>query len=125
MRTTKYWQLLGLTLLILSLLSACNPGNGDMGDPSQPPELPEDLESLVMLAKLDLSLKIGADIEDIKTISVEEINFSDASLGVREPGVEYAQVVTPGLIIMLEVDGKEYEYHASGAKVIQVPEQDF
>jgi hypothetical protein len=56
---------------------------------------------------------------------VEEINFSDASLGVREPGVEYAQVVTPGLIIILESDGEEFEYHASGARVIQVPEPEF
>ena len=122
MKMTKIWQLLGLFLAAAALLTACG-GNGQ--DAAQAPELPEDLESLVMLAKLDLSLKTGTNVEEIRTLSVEEINFSDASLGVREPGVEYAQVVTPGLIIMLEADGEEYEYHASGARVIQVPEPEF
>lgn len=123
MKKTKIRQLLGGILVAATLLTACG-GNGG-GDASQAPDLPEDLESLVMLAKLDLSLKTGVDIEKIDTISVEEINFSDASLGVREPGVEYAQVVTPGIIIMLEAEGKEYEYHASGARVIQVPEPEY
>jgi hypothetical protein len=122
MKRTKIWQLLGAILIGVTLLSACG-GNG--GDALQAPELPEDLESLVMLAKLDLSLKTGVNVDEIATLSVEEINFSDSSLGVREPGVEYAQVVTPGIIIMLEADGEEYEYHASGARVIQVPEPEF
>ncbi len=124
MKRSAIWRLLGLVLLTAAILSACGGGSKE-ADPGQAPELPEDLDSLVMLAKLDLSLKTGADIEEIKTLSVEEINFSDASLGVREPGVEYAQVVTPGLIIKLEADGKEYEYHASGALVIQVPEPEY
>lgn len=124
MKRSAIWRILGLVLLTAALLSACG-GRSTEPAPGQAPELPEDLESLVMLAKLDLSLKTGVDIEDIKTISVEQINFSDASLGVREPGVEYAQVVTPGLIIMLEADGEDYEYHASGALVIQVPEPEF
>ena len=121
MKRSFVWQLMGLVLLIAVLLSACSQGSQE-ADQGQAPALPEDLDSLVMLAKLDLTLKTGVDIEDIKTISMEEVNFSDAGLGVHQPGVEYAQVVTPGIIIMLEVDGKEYEYHASGALVIQVPE---
>lgn len=124
MKRTAIWRLLGLVLLTAALLTACGGGKQE-ADPGQAPDLPEDLDSLVMLAKLDLSLKTGVDIDKIETISVEQINFSDASLGVQEPGVEYAQVVTPGLIIMLEADGKEYEYHASGALVIQVPEPEF
>jgi hypothetical protein len=122
MKNNRMWILVVGFLLVLALLTGCGGSNQDA---PQVPELPDDLDSLVMLAKLDLSLKTGADIEDIKTVSVEEINFSDASMGVREPGVEYAQVVTPGLIIMLESDGEEFEYHASGARVIQVPEPEF
>ncbi len=118
MKKTQIWQLLGLLLAILAL-SACG-GNGD-GDASAPPELPEDAESLVMLAKFDLTLKTGIDIEEIKTTSITKNNFEDASLGVPDPGVEYASVVTPGYIIILEADGETYQYHASGERVVQKP----
>ena len=114
-----------LILLLAGTLSACSLFGGDDQDGSQPPELPEDLESLVMLAKFDLTLKTGVDIEKITTVSVEQINFSDTSLGVTEPGVQYEPIVTPGLIIILEAEGEEYEYRASGAKVIQVPDLGF
>jgi hypothetical protein len=115
-----------LILMVAGALSACGLfGGKDQNPSSQAPELPEDLESLVMLAKFDLTLRTGVELENIATVSVEQNNFTDSSLGVREPGVEYEAVVTPGLIIILEADGKEYEYHASGAKVILVPDPGF
>ena len=123
MKSPHTLRKLVLILILVGTLSACGLFGGD--DQPQPPDLPEDLESLVMLAKFDLTLKTGVDIEKITTVSVEEVNFSDTSLGVREPGVEYEAVVTPGLIIILEAEGKEYEYRASGAKVIQVPDLGF
>lgn len=118
MKKTKLWQVLGLLLIILAL-SAC--GGKEDGDSSLPPELPEDAESLVMLAKFDLTLKTGVDIEDIATKSITENNFEDASLGIPDPGVSYEAVVTPGYIIILEADGETYQYHASGARVVQKP----
>jgi hypothetical protein len=122
MKKTYTMLKLVLILILAGILSSC----GLFGDDQpQSPELPEDIESLVMLAKFDLTLKTGVDIEDITTVSVEEVNFSDPSLGVREPGVEYEPVVTPGLIIILEADGEEYEYRASGTRVIQVPDLGF
>ncbi len=115
-----------LSSLIISLIllsSACSlfpDQNSESGEGSIP-LLPEDIDSLVMLAKFDLALKTGADIEKMDTESVEEFNFADASLGVPEPGVEYIQVITPGYIIILNAEGETYEYHASGERVVQVP----
>ena len=94
MKKTRIWQILGLFVVILAL-SACG-GNGEV-DTSTPPELPEDAESLVMLAKFDLTLKTGIAIEDITTKSITENNFDDASLGIPDPGVTYEAVVTPGI----------------------------
>ena len=118
MKKIRIWQTLGFLLVILAL-SACG-GNGD-ADTSAPPVLPEDAESLVMLAKFDLTLKTGIDLDDITTKSITENNFEDASLGIPDPGVDYASVVTPGYIIILEADGETYQYHASGERVVQKP----
>ena len=114
-----------LSSLVISLIllsSACSLSSDQNSDPGEAsPPLSEDIDSLVMLAKFDLALKTGADIEKMETESVEEFDFADASLGVPEPGVEYTQVITPGYIIMIIAEGETYEYHASGERVVQVP----
>jgi hypothetical protein len=117
----KSQKYLFVSLLILILLvgTACAKDKGQ----TTPPELPEDVDSLVLLAQFDLTLKTNVDIEKISVVSVEETKFMDASLGVPEPGVEYPAVVTPGFIIILDADGDEYEYHASGERVVQVPQE--
>ena len=122
MKQNRIWFILGILLISLLVLSACSgSGENQPGEVSDPLELPEDVESLVMLAKFDLTIKTGVDIEDIITKSIEENLFEDASLGVPDPGVAYDAMITPGYIIMLEADGEMYQYHASGAKVVQKP----
>ena len=111
-----------ITALLLSLvvlLSAC--GSKKTEEVAPPPDLPEDVESLVMLAKFDLTLRTGVDLDEIDTKSLEETLFDDSSLGVPLPGVTYDAVITPGYIIILNAGGESYEYHASGEKVVQVP----
>ena len=123
MKEHRIWRPLGILLISIFLLSACSfGGKSQPVEESLPPELPEDTESLVILAKFDLSIKTGVDLEDIATKSIEETVFSDASLGIPETGVTYEAIATPGFIIMLEADGDLYEYRASGAKVVQVPD---
>jgi len=108
-------------ILLISLAIMMSSCKNEVDEPAVAPELPEDTESLVLLAKFDLVLRIGADIEDITTKSIEQTLFNDPSLGVPQEGAEYEAVVTPGYIIILELDGESYEYHASGAKVVMVP----
>ncbi len=120
MKRKNVWQVLGTLLITIILLTACG-GKDDVVESNLPPELPEDAESLVMLAKFDLTLKTGIDLDKITTKSIEETLFDDASLGVPETGITYAAVVTPGYIIKLEAGGDMYEYRASGALVVQVP----
>jgi hypothetical protein len=63
------------------------------------------------LALADLAAKLSVAPEAITVKSVEPIEWPDASLGCPQPGMMYAQVITPGYRIVLEVDGKSYEYH--------------
>ncbi len=111
--------LITIMFIPLILISACGIFNRE-ATPEAPP-LPEDIDPLVDLAIFDLVLENDLEIEDIQVISVEETEFNDASLGVPTPGLDYAQVVTPGLIIELEAGGEIYRYHASGNQVVRVP----
>lgn len=87
-----------------------------------PPAGPADSE-VVSKAKSDLAKRTGAAAGDIKTRSVEAVNWPDASLGCPQPDMMYAQVVTPGQRIVLETGGQTYEYHSGGANVVFCPPQ--
>ena len=65
----------------------------------------------------DLSKRTGIPKSDIKVVSVEAVEWPDASVGCPQPDKMYAQVVTPGYLIILEAGGQTYEYHSAGAGV--------
>jgi hypothetical protein len=75
----------------------------------------------VVQAKTDLAKRTGIAVNDIKTRSVEAVNWPDASLGCPQPDMMYAQVVTPGQRIVLEAGGQTYEYHSGGTNVVFCP----
>lgn len=76
------------------------------------------LEELILLAKENLAKRLGVKVEDISLVLTEEKTWSDAGLGCWEPGKAYAQVITPGYLIILQAMGMEYDYHASYYLVI-------
>jgi len=78
-------------------------------------------DALEEMAKNDLAKKLDIPVEDIETVSVKPTEFPDASLGVPEEGELYAQVVTPGYVIVLKANQKNYQYHAADQRVILVP----
>ena len=71
----------------------------------------------------DLSVQMGqvassrladlkqVDISEITVVSTEAVTWPDSSLGCPKPGMMYLQVLTPGYIVMLALDGVNYEYH--------------
>ncbi len=60
-----------------------------------------------------LASNLELDENDISIISNADAEFADTCLGVAMKDVECAQMVTSGKIIVLEVDGVQYEYHVS------------
>jgi hypothetical protein len=60
----------------------------------------------------DLAERLAIEAAQIEVIQVQNVAWRDGSLGCPEPGMMYAQVVTPGTRIVLAVDGTEYYYHA-------------
>lgn len=68
-------------------------------------------EELVTAAVTDLAERTGATPDQITLVSVEFMDWSDSSLGCPQEGFMYAQVITPGYLIILETNGEQYPYH--------------
>lgn len=109
--------LMGLLVIGLLSLVSCGPSA------QTPAEDYGEAQPLVDKATADLAGRLDISTGEIEVLEVEETDFPDASLGVPEPGQMYAQVITPGYIIELAVGDTVYEYHASGDRVVLVPEE--
>ncbi len=121
---------IGLLISLLFVLSGCL--SKTPTQPTSPPATPTPTseeeqggaEALIKLAKADLAQRTGLEAADITVQSVEEKVFPDASLGVPESDKSYAQVQTPGFIIILKAGGETYEYHGAESRVVAVPEEE-
>lgn len=117
--------ILVMLLLIIPLVSGCvetRPGNATVdnatvgGTTVGSPVTPE-YPSIVDMAKSDLAKRLNISEEKIHLIKQEKKDWPDTSLGFPEEGKMYAQVVTPGFVIILETGGKQYEYHSDYKRV--------
>ena len=68
---------------------------------------------MVAKTKAHLVAKLGVSEEEITVVSVEAVIWRDASLGCPMKGRMYAQVLTPGYQIILEVNGTQYDYRTN------------
>lgn len=73
--------------------------------------MPDEAGRLVQMAKEDLARRLEIPITEISVLSVEAVDWPDTSLGCPQPGMAYAQVITPGFLIVLEASGQTYDYH--------------
>lgn len=71
----------------------------------------EETAQVVAVAKERLARELDTSTEVVEILAVEPTEWSDASLGCPEPGKMYAQVVTPGYRVLLEVEGEQFEVH--------------
>jgi hypothetical protein len=129
-------------LLILFLLSACisledatpslpassplQASESPLREPLSTLDLPyaeeqeDEVKNLVQLARADLAAALNIKADDVELMDVEPVQWRDTSLGCPLPGMMYAQVITPGYRLTLEVDGQPYVYHTdSGQRVVR------
>lgn len=115
------WLILTLGLALALALAGCADLGGEEAAPTSVPPTStarppageeEGDQEAAAEAKADLASRLEVDAEDIAVVSVEAREWSDASLGCPEEGEMYAQVLTPGYQIILEVDGTRYDYRA-------------
>jgi heat shock protein HslJ len=75
---------------------------------------------LVELARQALAKDLGIETAAIRLTRMEEVEWRDSSLGCPKPGMNYLQVITPGHLIVLEAQGRSYEYHTdTGKRVVR------
>jgi hypothetical protein len=93
------------------------PVSPPQGDPQMTPSSTSpantSLQSLIDTAISDLAQRLSIPAPQIKLVETSPVTWPDSSLGCPQPGMVYAQVLTPGYLILLEADGKIYEYHAN------------
>ena len=75
------------------------------------------LARLVQDARADLAKRLGQNPESFQLKKAEAVEWPDSSLGCPQPGFFYAQVITPGFQVVLEANGKEYDYHSDGERI--------
>ena len=82
-----------------------------------PPATPEATENPGADAALEpivaaIAAELGLAPGEVNVVSVTEEIWPDASLGCPEPDMLYAQVVTPGFRVVIDVGGEQIEFHA-------------
>ena len=68
-------------------------------------------EPVVSRAVQQLAETLSCDEQAVQVVNVEEMEWSDSSLGCPKPGMMYMQVITPGYRVTLEHDGQRYTFH--------------
>jgi hypothetical protein len=86
-------------------------------------ELQEGTERVVQLAREDLARRLGLPPESIRLVSIHAVQWPDASLGCPRPNVKYVQVITPGFKVVLEAEGRTYEYHTGGGRRVSCDQE--
>lgn len=81
--------------------------------PTDSPSTPPGMESLIEKAREDLAERLSIEISQISLLEAREVTWPNASLGCPQPGMAYADVLTPGFLIILKANALAFEYHAS------------
>jgi hypothetical protein len=73
------------------------------------------LAALVAVATKDLASRLSVAPERVGVLTAVSVTWPDSSLGCPKPGMAYAQVLTDGVFVELQVDGVTYRYHGGVA----------
>jgi hypothetical protein len=129
-----------LLLLLPAWLVSCRPASDDaavvatpvarpaaqtpvsIGGLTQAPAVslsPPAADELVRRAIADAAAHASVPSQQVVAVSVTPREWPDRSLGCPKPGMGYAQSVTPGFLIILDVGGQQIAYHTDNRQVIR------
>ena len=73
--------------------------------------LGEDLDQKVATAVADLAVRISVADDAITVREARAVNWGSSAVGCPKDGMNYTQAIVPGVLLLLEADGKIYRYH--------------
>lgn len=120
-----------LSLVVMMTTAACSAPSTPAAAPATPtasraptaaaatPTLPKPpggaYTAALEAAQKELATRLGIPAADIRLVTAEPVDWPDTSLGCPQPGMAYAQVITPGFRLVLAAGQAIYEYHSDYA----------
>jgi hypothetical protein len=113
-------------LILFLLLYACG-GTGDVTEttassttttthettvPTTEPSEDDELSSVVEQSRADLATRLNVEESSIAVAEADRVTWRDGALGCPQPGMAYTQALVDGSRVVLEHDGRFYDYHA-------------
>jgi len=89
------------------VLAGCE-GAVQSGQAVSEPELSQQLTEAIQ----DLAGRLDVQSDDIKVIVEKNVTWRDGSLGCPQKGMMYTQALVEGTLIVLRVEGRDYQYHS-------------
>lgn len=77
-------------------------------------------EQAVEAARAALAKQLGTGNTSITLVSVQPKEWPNAALGCPQPGMGYAEVITPGYLVTLLAGGKKYSVHTDSGRTAVV-----
>lgn len=97
--------------MLTLLLTACA---GDSPAPGGETEVFAPAKGPGQVAAAVVAMTLGIEPTAVRVLEIEQTIFGDASLDCPEPGMAYAQVLTPGYRVLAEADGRRFDVRVSG-----------
>jgi hypothetical protein len=83
----------------------------------------EGLGQQVSAAVADLADSAGIATDAITVREARTVNWGSGAVGCPKEGMNYTQAIVPGVLLLLEADGKIYRYHGrSGGAPFYCPD---
>ena len=80
-------------------------------DDSEVPEGAEGSDAIAAAVVAFLAQELGVAEDQIEVTEVVDVEFSDSCLGLGGPAESCLQAITPGWLVLLDVNGESYEVH--------------
>lgn len=110
-------RLTGIAILVVaaSLFAACSADvptddlENDAQDAVETVTGSDSLPEAAVMAQQVLADELAATTADIQVVSTEQVEWPNACLGLAQEGEMCAEVITPGFLVTLEVNGEQYQ----------------